>query len=205
MLTEDEVSSKILTVKLVKVMGDGLHKRASTSLPLIQSHLLRLLLVKLEHNCKGKEGNGVDDSKGAISPTPGSDFQEMLAGQGTGEGSADEWGLRKGKGEGSVTHASGIGHENVHNQEKSVISNPEQNVASSVRVGAVAARDNDQTENVDSQKDEETFGTAPEVEGFGDRQLEHTTDNAIKNVGRCDLWGRAERGVGVVDNGAANG
>jgi hypothetical protein len=115
MLTKDKVFSERLTVKFMKVMGDGLHDRASAPLPLIQSHLFGLFLVELEHDGKGEEGNSVDDSKGAISPTPCSDLQEVLAGQGASKRSADERGLRKGKGKGSVTHASGIGHENVHN------------------------------------------------------------------------------------------
>lgn len=112
----------------MEVVDDGLRSRATAWVALVQSHLLRLERVHLEHNRKRCEDEEVDDGEGSKTPSPSSssDFvgQEGVCRQRASESCADERRRSKGKCQSSVSQTKGISDEDVQDQVDGIVSDP---------------------------------------------------------------------------------
>ncbi|GMF77081.1 unnamed protein product [Aspergillus oryzae] len=171
----------------MEVMYDRLHKTPATGLPFEDAHLDGLALIIFENYSKGTEGDWNHDSEHTITPAPTAVTDKRLASQRSCEGSADERRADKSKSEGSVLQARSIGNENVENKVNRVIPNPKENVTGGEGIRSVACSKDDQAECVDSDEDEQTFRTAPNVKHSSNWQLQNTSDDTIQDIGRSNL------------------
>lgn len=160
--------------------------------------------MHLEYNCQWKKDRGRDDRKHSVTPPPARSLQEGLSGQWSSKRRADERGTGEGEGKSSVPKTSCIGDENIQDQIESVISNPIQDISSGVRVRAVAGSKDDNTKDIDGDKDQQSLGTPPNSEYFSDGQLQHTSNDVGKDIRRADLGSGTEVGKDVLDNSAAD-
>lgn len=193
-----------LTVELMDVVDDGLKHRPATGLPAVQTHALGLFLIELENNREGYEDKGHDNGKGAVGPAPAGHGQERLGRQRAGKSGADERGAGKAKGERTVAKARRVRHEDVQDQVDGVVADPVQDISRGVTIGAVARSENDNAQKVDTYEEEKAFSTTPQIEGFGNRQLEDTTDDCRQDVGGIDSGSGLEVRVSVVEHVGAN-
>ncbi len=120
------------TVELMGVMNNRLDNGATTRFLLVQTHFFSLFLVELEYDGKRGKGDSVNDSKSAVTPTPGSVINERLANKRSGEGSANKRGLGEGEGEGTVAQAGRIGDKDVHDKEQRTVTDLEKDVSSRI-------------------------------------------------------------------------
>ena len=173
-----------LTVKLMKVVHEGLHRSATRALPLQQTHLLSFSLVELEYNGQWKEDDRLNDTECTNRPSPSCSVQESLTCKRASEGSANEGCRHETPCEGSVAEAGGISHENIEDEVDGIVTDPIQHIASGIAVNAVAGCDDEDAEQVDAEEDKVAFGTTPDVEELRNWQFQHSTYD-----GREDLSG----------------
>lgn len=84
------------------------------------------------------------------------------------EDAAYKRGGHKSEREWSIAQAGSVGDEHVHDKIQGIVTDPVQRVAGSIGRNAVASGQNDHANLVDDEKDEETFGTSPQVECLRD-------------------------------------
>lgn len=188
----------------MEVVYKGLPNSPTTGSAVVNTLLLSLLLVELEDERQGEEDEGLNDSECTISPSPAGHLQERLGSQGTSESGADKRCAGKGECESPVSQTGGISHENLQDQVDSVVANPVKHVAGGIRVRIIAASQDDQTQDIDAHEENETLRTTPDINGFGNGQLDHTTDDTVQDVGGSDLRSGREARVGLVDDIAAD-
>ncbi|KAH3677792.1 hypothetical protein OGATHE_000446 [Ogataea polymorpha] len=123
----------------------------------------------------------------------------------TGEGGADERSGSKSESESSVSEATRVGKEHIHDQVDGVITDPEQNITGSVGMCVVARSKNNQAQQVDTHKHKKALRTAPDVQSLTDRQLQHSSHNGCQNSGRTDFRSFGEIGIRVRHHGCSDG
>ena len=168
----------------MEIVRDRLENRPTARLMSVIAHLGTLLLVVLEHKPQRQEDKRHDDTKGTVRPTPAARLvHKVVPGQRTREGRTNERRLRKGNREGSVAQSRRIGHEDLQDQEDGVVADQEQHVAGCIAGRAVAGGQNDHANHVHENRRCQTLSTTPQVQRFGDRQLDHASNNRRKNIG----------------------
>lgn len=182
------------------VMNDGLHDSPTTRLMLVETHLLRLLLVVLEDNSKRSKHYRLDNGKSTIRPTPTRHAQERIRRQRTSKSSTDERRAGKGERKSTVPQTGGIRNEDLQDEINRIVTNPVQHVTGGVGVRVVTGRQDDQAQNVDANEDQVALCTTPQVDGLCNGQFQHTTDDTVQDVRGTNLGGGREAAVGFVDD-----
>lgn len=189
----------------MNVMDNRLRDGPTTRLMLVQTQLLRLLLIVLEDKGERRKDERLNDGKRTIRPTPARHVDVRLSRPRANKSSADKRRASKGERKSTVPQTGGISDEDLQDQINGIISNPVENVTGGVGVGVVAGGQDNQTQNVDTDEDQVTLSTAPDVDSLGDGELQHTTDDTVQDVGGTDLGGGREAAVGFVDDVAVDG
>ncbi|KAG7844380.1 hypothetical protein KL941_003756 [Ogataea angusta] len=192
-------------VELVEVVHRGLPSSSSGVAFLQNAHLDGLQLVEFEHECEREEHARHHNGKDPVAPSPGCNIEDRLGGQRAGESGADERSRRKRKRKRSVSETAGVGKEHVHDQVDGVITDPVQHITGSVRVRVVARSKNNQTQQVDTHKHNKALGTAPDVQGLTDRQLQHAAHDGCQDSRGADFGSFGEIRVRIRHHGGSDG
>lgn len=187
------------------IVDDRLREGPTTGLTLVQTHSLCLLLIVLEDKSERRKDERLNDSKRTIRPTPARHVDKRLSRPRTNKSSADKRRASKGESKSTVPQTGGISDENLQNQINGIVSNPVEHVTGGVGVGVVAGGQNNQTQNVDTDENQVTLSTTPDVDSLGDGEFQHTTDDTVQDVGGTDLGGGGKAAVGFVDDVAVDG
>ena len=130
-------------------------------------------------------------------PAPAGSHQEGVRCQRRSKCRADEGSRREGESPGTVAQTGGIDNEDLQDQINAVVTDPVQGVAGHIGIGSVAGGQNNHSNHVDEQRDEQTLGSTPQVQGFGQRQSQHTGHHVGGDVGGGDLGRGLEVGKGI--------
>ena len=102
-----------LTVKLVEVVHNALHRSATRVCTLEEAHLLRLSLVKFEDQSDGHKEARRNDSEGSDGPAPCATGQIGICRQWCGEGGNDEGCRDECPRQGAILETRRVGDEDV--------------------------------------------------------------------------------------------
>lgn len=180
------------------IVYDRLSHGTTALLTLEQTKLLGLLLVELECDSQWNKDKWHDDGKSAIGPSPAVyqiSFNERLSSQRANEGSGNERSAGEGKRESPVLQAGSIGNEDVQDVINCAVADVEQYVTSCVAIGTSAGGKDDDADNVNDDEDKQALSTTPQVEGFGNWQLQNTSNDVGENVSGGNLRSAGEAGV----------
>ncbi|KAH3661478.1 hypothetical protein OGAPHI_006325 [Ogataea philodendri] len=173
---EDESTNDI---KLVEVVLDGLPVSSARVAWFDHTELDSLDVVVFEHTSKRKKDKRHHNGENTETPSPSSCFQDGFCSERTSESGTDEWGTGESESESPVSKTAGISDENVEDEVDGI--------------------------QVDTNEDNESLGTSPDVEHFTNWKLQNTTNDSCQNVSSTNGRGSNETGISVRHHGSSDG
>lgn len=128
------------------IMNDRLHRGSTAGLSAKETLFLCFVFIILEHHGEGQEDKWSHNAKDAVAPAPAVFSINRVCGQGAREGSTDERGLHKSKGERSVPETRRIGHEHIQDEVQAVVPDPVERVSRGITTGPIARSENNHAE-----------------------------------------------------------
>lgn len=170
-------------VKLDEVELEGLPEVALALMLGEKVGLLGLDVVLVEEPEQGRADARDNNGKGAITPPPARALEEALSDDTADPAGDDVGGRNKGKQQSSVLEGRSIGEEDGDRVGDAVVSDPVEDLGSSVGLDTVTSSHHDETNGQAEKHGAETLRTTPDIEDLGERELEQTTDQAGHDAG----------------------
>ena len=158
-------------VELAKVMPEGLERRPAAGVPDKHARLLGLALVELEDQRERHKGEEDDDGETAVGPPPRGMGIERLRSERANKGCTDGRGANECVGKCPIAQPGRVRDKDNQDEVDGRVANPVQRVSGCEAIGAIARGDHDNPDDQDPEENQKALGSAPEIEGFGDRQL----------------------------------
>ncbi len=165
-----------LTIELDAVVFDRLQESPSALLFYNNTLLLSTTAHDVEDKPERNAHEWSNDRKSTISPSPSRAIQEALTQLRTSKRIDNVRTCRESKPNSTIPKIRGIGDENIEDVVHSVHSAPVEDLGCSVGLHVPAEAHHDQGEQNADQTDEESVGSANEIDEFSEWELGYATD-----------------------------